>query len=68
MTTDIILQINFLSKRYEDFFAVDNISSEVKKGEFLTLLGPSGSGKTTTLMMIAGFVEPESGDILIAGV
>ena len=67
MKNDIILQINSLSKNYEDFFAVDNISSEVKKGEFLTLLGPSGSGKTTTLMMIAGFVEPASGDILIEG-
>ena len=64
---DIILEMNSLSKRYESFFAVDHISSEVKKGEFLTLLGPSGSGKTTTLMMIAGFVEPTSGDILIEG-
>lgn len=64
---DIILKMKSLTKRYEDFFAVDHISSEVKKGEFLTLLGPSGSGKTTTLMMIAGFVEPTSGDILIEG-
>ena len=64
---DIILKMNSLAKRYESFFAVDHISSEVKKGEFLTLLGPSGSGKTTTLMMIAGFVEPTSGDILIEG-
>ena len=64
---DIILKMKSLTKRYENFFAVDHISSEVKKGEFLTLLGPSGSGKTTTLMMIAGFVEPTSGDILIEG-
>ena len=67
MATDRILQLHTLSKSYEDFFAVDHISIEVKRGEFLTLLGPSGSGKTTTLMMIAGFVNPTSGDILVEG-
>ncbi|MEW5814641.1 MAG: ABC transporter ATP-binding protein, partial [Spirochaetota bacterium] len=54
-----------LIKKYGDSFAVNNISLEIKKGEFITLLGPSGSGKTTTLMMIAGFVFPSGGDILI---
>lgn len=47
--------------------AVDNISADVKKGEFLTLLGPSGCGKTTTLRMIAGFEEPTSGQIILDG-
>jgi putative spermidine/putrescine transport system ATP-binding protein len=47
--------------------AVDGISLDIAKGEFLTLLGPSGSGKTTTLMMIAGFEEPTSGTIELGG-
>jgi putative spermidine/putrescine transport system ATP-binding protein len=47
--------------------AVDGISLDIAKGEFLTLLGPSGSGKTTTLMMIAGFEEPTSGAIELGG-
>jgi putative spermidine/putrescine transport system ATP-binding protein len=47
--------------------AVDGISLDIAKGEFLTLLGPSGSGKTTTLMMIAGFEGPTSGAIELAG-
>ncbi|MCC7368701.1 MAG: ABC transporter ATP-binding protein [Chloroflexi bacterium] len=45
--------------------AVDNISLEVPRGSFTTLLGPSGCGKTTTLRMIAGFYEPDAGDILL---
>jgi putative spermidine/putrescine transport system ATP-binding protein len=47
--------------------AVDRVSLDVRPGEFLTLLGPSGSGKTTTLMMIAGFEQPDEGEILIGG-
>jgi iron(III) transport system ATP-binding protein len=47
--------------------AVDNVSLEIKEGEFITLLGPSGCGKTTTLRMIAGFEFPTDGDIELDG-
>ncbi|MCW3473032.1 ABC transporter ATP-binding protein [Limobrevibacterium gyesilva] len=47
--------------------AVRDLSLDVAAGEFLTLLGPSGAGKTTTLMMLAGFERPDSGDILLEG-
>ena len=46
---------------------MEDLSLDVKSGEFVTLLGPSGSGKTTTLGMIAGFIEPDSGDIYLDG-
>ncbi len=46
--------------------AVDDISIDISRGEFITLLGPSGSGKTTTLMMMAGFEDPTSGTIELA--
>ena len=57
------LNIDLLTKRYGEFVALNRVSLSVKRGEFLTLLGPSGSGKTTLLMSIAGFVQPDYGDI-----
>ena len=49
-------------KRYGDFTALSDVSLEIEKGEFFTLLGPSGCGKTTLLRMIAGFNSIEGGD------
>ncbi len=56
-----------VSKFYADVVAVDDLTLTVRGGEFLSLLGPSGCGKTTTLRMIAGFEQPDTGDILVAG-
>ena len=59
------LVLRDLSKHYGRLAAVDGVSLTVPRGQFLTLLGPSGSGKTTILMVIAGFVEPTAGDVLL---
>jgi putative spermidine/putrescine transport system ATP-binding protein len=56
-----------LTKQYGGVVAVAGIDLEVAPGEFFTLLGPSGSGKTTTLRMIAGFEDPTSGTVELAG-
>jgi putative spermidine/putrescine transport system ATP-binding protein len=56
-----------LSKHYGEVVAVAGIDLQVQAGEFFTFLGPSGSGKTTTLRMIAGFEDPSSGTIELAG-
>jgi putative spermidine/putrescine transport system ATP-binding protein len=62
------LTLHNVVKRYDNLQpAVDNVSLQIEPGEFVSFLGPSGSGKTTTLMMIAGFQQPTSGDIRIAG-
>jgi putative spermidine/putrescine transport system ATP-binding protein len=54
-------------KTYGEVVAVDNVDLTVGAGEFFTLLGPSGSGKTTTLRMIAGFEQPDTGRITLGG-
>lgn len=52
-------------KTGKDFYAVNDISLDIKPGSFVTLLGPSGCGKTTTLRMIAGFESPDAGEIFL---
>ncbi len=56
-----------ITKRFGSVTAVDGVSLEVREGEFLTLLGPSACGKTTTLRLIAGFIAPSRGRVLIGG-
>ena len=63
-----ILEIKNVTKQFGDNLVVDNISIDINKGEFFTLLGPSGCGKTTLLRMIAGFITPDSGQILLDSV
>lgn len=56
-----------VDKHYGDMKVVDSVSASIGAGEFVSLLGPSGSGKTTTLMMVAGFVLPSAGRIVVDG-
>ena len=56
-----------VTKRFGTVTAVDALDIQVHPGEFLSLLGPSGCGKTTTLRMLAGFEEPDEGEIRISG-
>ena len=61
------LRLDHVTKMFGTVAAVDDISFEIPRGSFATLLGPSGCGKTTTLRMIAGFYDPDKGDIILGG-
>jgi ABC-type Fe3+/spermidine/putrescine transport system ATPase subunit len=61
------LTVRGITKRFGAAKAVDDVSFEIPRGSFATLLGPSGCGKTTTLRMIAGFYDPDEGDIILGG-
>lgn len=62
------IELRGVSKRYGDATAVHRLSLAVRKGELVSLLGPSGCGKTTTLNLVAGFLDPDEGEIVIGGV
>ena len=63
----LALSVKQLSKSFGHLVAVDDFSLEVERGSFVTLLGPSGSGKSTVLRMIAGFEQPDCGEIVMQG-
>jgi putative spermidine/putrescine transport system ATP-binding protein len=65
--TDVDVRLDAVTKRFGDVVAVDEVTLDVRSGEFFALLGPSGSGKTTCLRMIAGFEHPTSGQVWLAG-
>jgi len=62
-----IVEIRNLTKRFNGFTAVDNISFDIKEGEILGLLGPNGAGKTTTIHMLLGLITPTVGSIHMFG-
>ena len=62
-----IIEIQGVSKFYGDNTVLDNLSLNIRKNEFLTLLGPSGCGKTTTLKIIAGFETADNGKVVFDG-
>ena len=63
-----IIELKHIAKSYDGIRnVVEDFNLEVKKGEFVTFLGPSGCGKTTTLRIIAGFEQPDSGELLLHG-
>jgi len=61
------LSIAGIGKTFADVVAVEDVSLDIARGEFITFLGPSGSGKSTTLYVIAGFMDPTRGDVLLEG-
>lgn len=68
MTNAAIIQFNNVTKQYDnDPVVLDDVSFEIERGKFYTLLGPSGCGKTTILRLIAGFTEASSGEIFFNG-
>src|SRR5271169_4084266 len=62
-----LLELRNVTRRFGDFIAVDSINLSIEAGEFFTLLGPSGCGKSTILRMIAGFDQPDAGQIFLDG-
>jgi spermidine/putrescine transport system ATP-binding protein len=67
MPVELDVEFVNVSKIFNNFLAVDNISFSVPRGSFFSLLGPSGCGKSTTLRMTSGFEQPDTGELRIAG-
>jgi ABC-2 type transport system ATP-binding protein len=61
------LNVKDLSKKFDQFTAVDSLSFTIQPGEIVGFLGPNGAGKSTTLKMIAGFLSPDAGSIFLSG-
>ncbi len=67
--TDHEVKVRFqnVSKHYGDVEVVHDVSFDIREGDFVSLVGPSGCGKTTMMNMLAGFVKPNSGEVLLEG-
>lgn len=66
-STDIVIEVHDLVRKFGDFTAVDRTSFEVRRGEVFGLLGPNGAGKTTTFRMLCGLLPATSGTLRVAG-
>jgi len=67
MQKENIVELKDISVAFDNETVLDNLNLQIKDKEFITLLGPSGCGKTTTLRLIAGFLEPNNGDVVFEG-
>lgn len=67
MTSGAAVEVEGLTRRFDDLVAVDDLTFRVEPGELFGLVGPDGAGKTTTLRMLAGVLPPSSGDAKIGG-
>lgn len=67
MDNKYFIEFRDIVKKFDDFVALNHVTLNISKGAFVTLLGPSGCGKTTLMRQLAGFSEPESGDIIVNG-
>src|ERR1017187_565924 len=66
--TETVIKTKDLTKRFDNFVAVDKITFEVKKGEIFGFLGANGAGKTTAMRMLCGLSRPTSGEAEVAGI
>ena len=62
-----MIEVQNVTKKYNDFIAVNNVSFKIEEGEVVGFLGPNGAGKSTTMNMITGFIEPTTGKIVVNG-
>jgi lipooligosaccharide transport system ATP-binding protein len=67
MPLEVLIEARNLTKKYDDFVAVDSINFQIYKGECCGFLGPNGAGKTTTIKMIHCVLPPASGELKVAG-
>ncbi|MFV1858523.1 MAG: ATP-binding cassette domain-containing protein, partial [Anaerolineales bacterium] len=67
VSNDLAVRAEGLTRRFDSFTAVDNVSFEVRRGEIFGFLGPNGSGKTTTIRMLCGLLDPSGGSAMVAG-
>ena len=63
--SDVVIEINNLTKQFKNTLAVKNISFKINKGKIIGLLGPNGCGKSTTIGMMLGLIKPTSGTVII---